>query len=61
MMGVLNPVRFDDFDLISDLDGEMHAVNRIALFDLFKQTGVPIREFRRFVETFFYGAKETVR
>jgi hypothetical protein len=38
----------------------MHAVNGIALFDLFQDTGIPGGELRGFIETLFHRAKETV-
>jgi hypothetical protein len=38
----------------------MHAVNGIALFDLFQDTGIPCSELGGFVETLLHRAKETV-
>ena len=39
MMGMLNPVSFDHFNLIADFYREKHVVNGIALFDLFQMPG----------------------
>jgi hypothetical protein len=41
MLGMLNPIGLDDLYLVPDLNGEKHAVNRIALLDLFQDAGIP--------------------
>jgi len=60
MMGMLNPVSFDDFYLVSNFNGKEHAINGIALLDLLKHPGIPGSERGRFIETFFYRFKKLI-
>jgi hypothetical protein len=60
MLGMLHPVGLDHFDLVPDLNREVHAIYCITLLDLFQDTRIPGGEPGRFVKTFFYGFKELV-
>ena len=59
-MGVLNPVGLDYFYFVADLNGEVHAINRIALFDLLKNSAIPTGKGGSLVKAFFNGGKEAV-
>jgi hypothetical protein len=59
-MGVLHAIGFDYFNLIADLNRKMHPVNRITLFDLFKDPRITIRELGCLVKALLYCSKEAV-
>ncbi len=59
-MRMLYAVGFNYFDLVADLNGKVHTINRIALFDLLQHTRIPGGECCRFVKTFLYRSKETI-
>ena len=60
MVGVLNPVGLDHFNLVSNFYREMHAKHAVALLDLFKNAFVKLGILSSFVKTFTNGIKKTV-
>jgi hypothetical protein len=57
---MLYAVGFDHFNMISDLDREMHPVHGIALLDLLKHPLVPFCKYGGFVKAFFHGGEKAV-
>jgi hypothetical protein len=59
-MTVLNTVCFNDLYLIIDLYRKVHPVNGVALFYLFKNTGIAIGKLSGFVKAFGNRPKKTI-
>ena len=60
VMRMLNAIGLDDLYLVPDLHGKEHTINRIALFDLLQDAGVPCRKGCCLIKAFLNGFEKFV-